>query len=180
MLPQKFLRLSTPKRNEHLIELIKKELNNKARKRVCMIFSHRTTTAAFVSKFLRENGIDCELLTKNSDDRETIVKRFFNKEIQVLVCTDIASRGWDTTHVSHVINFEIPVFIADYLHRIGRVGRLGSTDGGIVTSYVTKAYEVDLVKNIERSIRLNQDLHNINANITRYFKHLNSSNKMGN
>ena len=44
----------------------------------------------------------------------------------------------------------MPLFIADYLHRIGRVGRLGSVDGGIVTNYVTKAYEADLVKNIER------------------------------
>jgi superfamily II DNA/RNA helicase len=52
--------------------------------------------------------------------------------------------------VSHVVNFEMPLFIADYLHRIGRVGRLGSVDGGIITNYVTKAYEADLVKNIER------------------------------
>jgi len=49
-----------------------------------------------------------------------------------------------------VVNFEMPLFIADYLHRIGRVGRLGSVDGGIITNFVTKAYEADLVKNIER------------------------------
>ena len=63
----------------------------------------------------------------------------------------------------------MPVFIADYLHRIGRVGRLGSVDGCMVTNYVTRAFEADLVKNIERSIRLNQDLHNINANIKRFY-----------
>jgi ATP-dependent RNA helicase DDX28 len=175
--PQRFFRMSADKRNAHLIELLQKELNNKACKRICMIFSHRTSTAVFVSKFLKENQIECELLTKNSENRESIVKRFFNKEIQILVCTDIASRGWDTTHVSHVINFEMPSFLADYLHRIGRVGRLGSVAGGLVTNYVTKAYETDLVNNIERSIRLNQDLFNVNANIKRFYKFKYSSNK---
>lgn len=175
--PQRFFRMSADKRNAHLIELLQKELNNKACKRICMIFSHRTSTAVFVSKFLKENQIECELLTKNSENRESIVRRFFNKEIQILVCTDIASRGWDTTHVSHVINFEMPSFVADYLHRIGRVGRLGSVAGGLVTNYVTKAYEADLVNNIERSIRLNQDLLNVNANIKRFYKFKYSSNK---
>ena len=67
--PQKFFRLSNPKRNEHLIELLRKELANTARKRITMIFSHRTTTAVFLSKFLKENNIECELLTKNSPHR---------------------------------------------------------------------------------------------------------------
>ena len=54
--PQKFLRLSTEKRNAHLLELVGKEIANKNQKRTIMIFSHRTATAVFASKFLKENG----------------------------------------------------------------------------------------------------------------------------
>ena len=57
------------------------------------------------------------------------------------------------------------------------MGRLGSVAGGLVTNYVTKAYEANLVNNIERSIRLNQDLLNVNANIKRFYKFKYSSNK---
>lgn len=51
-------------------------------------------------------------------------------ETRVLCATDIASRGWDTVHVNHVINFDIPHFIADYIHRAGRVGRLNTHKHG--------------------------------------------------
>ena len=54
--PQKFLRLSTEKRNNHMLELVRKELENRHQKRTIMIFSHRTSTAVFASKFLEENG----------------------------------------------------------------------------------------------------------------------------
>lgn len=118
-------------------------------------------------------GVTCGLLTKNTKNREKLVQDFFDGKIQVLCCTDLASRGWDTLHVNHVINFEMPQFISDYIHRIGRVGRLSSAkkggSAGIVTNYVTKAYEVDLVWNIERSVRLGVDLHNVNANAKRVF-----------
>ncbi len=113
------------------------------------------------------------MLTKNTPNRERVVQQFFDGKIQVLCCTDLASRGWDTLHVNHVINFEMPQFISDYIHRIGRVGRLNSARnggvGGIVTNYVTKAYEIELVWNIERSVRLGIDLHNVNANVKRIF-----------
>lgn len=69
----------------------------------------------------------------------------------------------------------MPPFIADYLHRSGRVGRLNSQKrgggDGLVTNFVTKAYEVDLVMNIERSLRLGIELPNVNANIKRLYTH---------
>lgn len=87
---------------------------------------------------------------------------------QVLVCTDIASRGWNTIQVNHVVNFEMPQFIADYLHRVGRVGRLGSASRGstgLVTNFIVTRSDVDLVWNIERSIRLGVELEHVDANV---------------
>jgi superfamily II DNA/RNA helicase len=177
--PQKFIRTNAETRLMLLIEIIKKELekgNNS--KRTVMIFSHRTKTVEFVSKYLKENKIECEMLINrlNNQDREKVVSRFFNGEIRVLCCTDIASRGWNTSHVNHVINFEMPPFIADYLHRVGRVGRLDSLkkqgNNGMITNFITKKYEIDMVMNIEKSIRLETELKSVNANIKRLYKNL--------
>lgn len=116
------------------------------------------------------------MLTKNLDDeqRAKTVKRFFDGELKVLSCTDIASRGLDTLHVNHVINFEMPQFIADYVHRVGRVGRLNNYKhgggNGMVTNYVTKAFEIDLVWNIERSVRLSIELQDVDANIKKLYR----------
>ena len=58
----------------------------------------------------------------------------------MLICTDLASRGLDTLHVNHVINYDFPRSPLDYLHRVGRTGRAGR--GGIVTNLVTKKDQV--------------------------------------
>ena len=175
--PQKFIRTNATKRKELLLQLLSKEMKGGHNKHnSIMIFSHRTNTAAFVHKFLTENNIENELLIKtlSNEQRAKVVRRFFAGEIRVLVCTDIASRGWDTMHVNHVVNFEMPKFIADYMHRIGRVGRLnhGTRTNGLVTNYVTSKFEVDLVWNIEKSVRLNRELDNVNANVKRFYNNM--------
>ena len=172
--PQKFIRTTAIKRNEMLLEILRKELSHESKKRTIMIFSHRTITTAFVHKFLLENNIQNEILIKNINNmrRESVVSKFMDGDVRILCCTDIASRGWDTLNVNHVINFEVPTFISDYLHRIGRVGRLinGSRTNGKVTTFVTSKHEVDLIWNIEKSVRLNCELDNVNANVKRFYK----------
>ena len=92
-------------------------------------------------------------------------------------------------NVSHVINYEMPAFIADYVHRVGRVGRLNNNGGGgkkavttdgLITNFVTKKFEVNMVANIERSIRLGVELENVNANIKRFYKYLHDEQDEGN
>jgi superfamily II DNA/RNA helicase len=182
--PQKFIRTNADKRLKLLLEILNKEVGKEDSKpRAIMIFSHRTKTVEFISKYLEENGVECDMLINrlNNEQREKVVSRFFNGEVRVLCCTDIASRGWNTLHVSHVINFEMPPFVADYLHRCGRVGRLnsgkrGSGGGqGLVTNFVTKSFEVELVMNIERSLRTGSELVNVNANAKRIYTHLHES-----
>jgi superfamily II DNA/RNA helicase len=174
--PQKFIRTNGVQRRDLLLEILRKELNHVSKKRTVMIFSHRIITAAFVHKFLIENNIPNELLIKtiNNTQREHVVSNFFSGDVRILCCTDIASRGLDTLNVQHVINFEMPKFISDYLHRIGRVGRLknGVRADGKVTNFVTNKHEVDLVWNIEKSVRLNCELENVNANVKQFYKKL--------
>lgn len=69
-----------------------------------------------------------ESLHKNvtATARAAIVSAWFEGRIDVVVATDLAGRGLDTTHVGHVVNYDLPVDLASYLHRIGRTARAGA------------------------------------------------------
>jgi ATP-dependent RNA helicase DeaD len=67
--------------------------------------------------------------------RTSIVKRFRQNEIALMVATDVAGRGLDFSHVSHVINYDYPSALETYTHRTGRTGRMGRS--GIAMTFVT-------------------------------------------
>lgn len=73
---------------------------------------------------------------KNQNQRQRALKLFKNAEIQVLLATDVASRGLDIDNVSHVINYDMPATIEDYIHRIGRTGRADKK--GVAITFVEK------------------------------------------
>lgn len=83
--------------------------------------------------------------------RERVMKKLRDLKLQILVATDIASRGIDLEGVTHVINYDIPRDVDSYIHRIGRTGRIGNT--GIAITLVTPREQDDLAL-IERKIKL--------------------------
>lgn len=68
---------------------------------------------------------------KRQSQREKTLEQFKNNEINILLATDIASRGLDINGISHVINYDIPATYEDYIHRIGRTGRMDNTGSAI-------------------------------------------------
>jgi len=76
-----------------------------------------------------------------------VLRRFRDGASEILVATDVAARGLDIEHVSHVVNFDVPSSPDAYLHRIGRTGRAGR-DGVAVT--LAEARESRLLRNIEQ------------------------------
>lgn len=66
-------------------------------------------------------------------EREFALRSFKSGNTPILVATDVAARGLDIPHVAHVINFDLPNDIDDYVHRIGRTGRAGKT--GLATAF---------------------------------------------
>lgn len=82
--------------------------------------------------------------------RDTVMAKFRNKQVEILVATDVAARGLDITGVTHVYNYDIPFDIDSYVHRVGRTGRAGQT--GIAITFV-EPREFGHLRNIERTIK---------------------------
>ena len=86
----------------------------------------------------------------DQDRRTYIFNQFRDKKIKLMIATDVAARGLDFTHVSHVINYDAPPSHEAYTHRTGRAGRMGRT--GTAMTLVT---DRDL-KNLKRLLQVNQ------------------------
>ncbi|XP_075974230.1 putative ATP-dependent RNA helicase Dbp21E2 [Anticarsia gemmatalis] len=164
--PHKFIRLGKAQKPTELLKLVQADVNQK---RPVMIFSNQTSTCDFVSMFLNENNIECININGKMAVPLKIGKfeMFKSGKVNVLSCTDIASRGLDTIRTQHIINYDFPLYTADYIHRCGRTGRIGSPEGCTVTNFVAWPREIELVKKIEQSVREHGDLPSVNANIRR-------------
>jgi len=85
--------------------------------------------------------------------RDRVMAQFRAGKLQILVATDVVGRGIDVTGISHIINYDIPVFCDDYVHRVGRTGRMGRD--GTAFTFVTAEEGQELTR-IE--MRINQQL----------------------
>ena len=86
----------------------------------------------------------------SQNQRDIVMKQFRNRQIQMLVATDVAARGIDVDNITHVINYQLPDEIETYTHRSGRTGRAGNL--GISIVIVSKS-EVRKIKSIEKKIQ---------------------------
>lgn len=86
----------------------------------------------------------------SQNQRDLVMKSFRNKQIQMLVATDVAARGIDVDDITHVINYQLPDEIETYTHRSGRTGRAGKT--GVSMVIVSKS-ELRKIGSIERIIK---------------------------
>ncbi|XP_044254909.1 probable ATP-dependent RNA helicase DDX28 [Tribolium madens] len=159
---QKFMRITRSEKPSHLLQIAK---NNK---RPMLIFTNRNETCNWLAMFLRENGVSCSNINGDMNYAIRIEQwnKFISGETRILSATDVGSRGLDTTQVDHVLNYDFPIYSADYLHRIGRIGRLGSSRTCKATNFISGPEEVRLVQQIELAIRKNQPLQNVDGNIT--------------
>ncbi|NLL81315.1 MAG: DEAD/DEAH box helicase [Tissierellia bacterium] len=132
---------------------------------LCKIIDEHRPYIAIVFCRTKQNVIELNnrLLAKgyNSDElhgdlsqakRERVMKKLRDLKLQLLIATDIAARGLDVEGVTHVINYDVPRDVDNYIHRIGRTGRIGNT--GIAITLVTPKEQNQLAL-IERKIKQN-------------------------
>ncbi|KAE8747989.1 hypothetical protein FOCC_FOCC005184, partial [Frankliniella occidentalis] len=167
--PQLFLKVGMTHKAKALFDIIQKDHKLK---RPVLIFSNTAKTAEWVGHMLNEQRYPCKTLTGQvpTEIRQHLFQRFQQGEFNILSTTPMVARGLDTIRVQHVINFDFPLYVSEYIHQIGRVGRIGQKVCHI-TNIVAFKREVELVQRIELSVRLYEKLHAVNANIPGILSH---------
>lgn len=125
-----------------------------------LVFTRTKHGADNVVRALKKNGVGAEAIhgDKSQNARQRVLEAFKNKEISVLVATDIAARGIDIESLPYVINFDLPNISETYVHRIGRTGRAGNS--GLAISFCSqdeKTYWTDIEKLIRMKIKVVED-----------------------
>ena len=117
-----------------------------------LVFSRTKHGCNRIVRQLGQDGIEALAIhgNKSQGAREKSLRRFRNGSLQVLVATDVASRGIDVSDISHVINLDLPNEPEVYVHRIGRTGRAGQ--GGIAIAFCDEN-EGEYLRGIEKTIR---------------------------
>jgi ATP-dependent RNA helicase DeaD len=103
------------------------------------------------SKRLKTNRIAAIHGDLPQSKRDRVIRDLRAGKLRLLIATDVVGRGIDISGVSHIINYDIPEFCDDYVHRVGRTGRLSSTENGRAITFVTLAQGNELT-NIEMRI----------------------------
>ena len=125
-----------------------------------LVFTRTKHGADNIVKVLKKAHIKAEAIhgDKSQNARQRVLEQFKNKEIDILVATDIAARGIDIEQLPFVINFDIPNISETYVHRIGRTGRAGNS--GLAISFCgkdEKAYWLDIEKLIRMKVKVVTD-----------------------
>ncbi len=118
----------------------------------CLIFCRTRSQTSVLAHELTRHGHPSEALhgAMDQQSREKILKRFREQTFAILVATDVAARGLDIDHLSHVINTDLPQNPDTFVHRIGRTGRAGRS--GTALTLVT-AREDWKLQRLERALK---------------------------
>ena len=139
---------------------IVKVLENRTRQglsRQCIIFTNSRLGCAKLARALERDGIKAGAIhgDKSQGERTLTLDAFKSGVIEVLVATDVAARGLDIPDMPCVINHELPYNAEDFIHRIGRTGRAGSTGDAIA---LVDASEKRLLDDIEKLMKRKLDI----------------------
>ncbi|HEX7607471.1 MAG TPA: DEAD/DEAH box helicase [Usitatibacter sp.] len=125
-----------------------------------IVFCRTRTEVDELTETMTARGFQCEGLHggMTQEQRDRVMKRLRAKTTELLVATDVAARGLDVEHLTHVINYDLPNAPEAYVHRIGRVGRAGR-EGVAIT--LVEPREHHLLRNIERITKQKIEVANV-------------------
>ena len=145
---QKLYHLLTAQKKDLLLHLL-----NESKTGSVLVFTRTKHGADKVVKILIKANVKAAAIhgNKSQNARQNALNNFKNKELRVLVATDIAARGIDIDELALVINYDIPNIPETYVHRIGRTGRAGAS--GKAISFCDKE-EQAYIRDIQKLIGL--------------------------
>lgn len=110
----------------------------------CMIFCNKKADVSYLEQVLLSYGFNVGALSGDvtQNMREKTLNAFRDKKLKILICTDVAARGIDVDHVSHVIVYDHPDCHEVYVHRSGRTARAGQS--GVCISLITPVEEIEI------------------------------------
>ncbi|CBI32154.3 unnamed protein product, partial [Vitis vinifera] len=124
-------------KRSHLMDLLhaQRENGTHGKQALTLVFVETKKGADALEHWLCINGFPATSIhgDRSQQEREHALRLFKSGATPILVATDVAARGLDIPHVAHVVNFDLPNDIDDYVHRIGRTGRAGKT--GLATAF---------------------------------------------
>lgn len=114
-----------------------------------LIFAEKKQDVDAIHEYLLLKGVEAVAIHggKDQEERSRSVEAFRKGQKDVLVATDVASKGLDFADVQHVINYDMPDDVENYVHRIGRTGRSGKT--GIATTFINKANDESVLLDLK-------------------------------
>lgn len=143
---------------EHVYYMVKAENRYLALKRIvdinpdiyAIVFCRTRQETKEIADNLIHDGYNADALHGDltQAQRDTVMNRFRNRSLQVLVATDVAARGLDVSDLSHVINYNLPDDIEVYTHRSGRTGRAGKKGVSIAIIHQREQYRIRKIEKI--------------------------------
>lgn len=118
-----------------------------------MVFAENQRDVDDVHEYLLLKGVEAVAVHggKDQDERSSAIDDFKAGRADVLVATDVASKGLDFPDIQHVVNYDMPREIENYVHRIGRTGRCGKT--GVATTFVNKNQSESVLLDLKHLLR---------------------------
>lgn len=168
------------KRSKHTRNLVEKYVDVKPNRKLSMlytlledrerdlslVFCKTKNTTRFVAKVLRNNGIDAQELNgdMSQHQREQMMEKFENKDVNVIVATDVAARGLDIDDITHIFNYDVPDTVDTYTHRIGRAGRQGAEGEAITLLEKDQHHLFRKITRVRRDIeKMDRDSMNLDS-----------------
>ncbi|XP_052157958.1 DEAD-box ATP-dependent RNA helicase 52A isoform X1 [Oryza glaberrima] len=143
LIMQKVELLSDGEKRGYLLDLLQRQsvgvANSKLQQPLTLVFVETKREADSLRYWLYSKGFPATAIhgDRTQQERESALRSFKTGLTPIMVATDVASRGLDVPNVAHVINYDLPKSVEDYVHRIGRTGRAGKA--GSATAFFTES-----------------------------------------
>uniref|UniRef100_A0A0E0LD91 RNA helicase n=1 Tax=Oryza punctata TaxID=4537 RepID=A0A0E0LD91_ORYPU len=143
LIMQKVELLADGEKRGYLLDLLQRQsvgvANSKLQQPLTLVFVETKREADSLRYWLYSKGFPATAIhgDRTQQERESALRSFKTGLTPIMVATDVASRGLDVPNVAHVINYDLPKSIEDYVHRIGRTGRAGKA--GAATAFFTES-----------------------------------------